>query len=179
MTHPNIATIVQSIEDIRFSPDGTTLAVANGNSVVFWDLSQLTEMGTSRGPVRTVSVDGELVSTIFFVGRTDQMNETRSSSSLSSYVIIATRRNTRLHLRDIEDDTDMQTITFLPPSERRLSLAKAFRKETQMFNCVGFDLRTQILVVCNSFRVSMFSLHLNAHGRQVGLCAVDLWHRFR
>ncbi|CAG8510616.1 17717_t:CDS:2, partial [Racocetra fulgida] len=147
------------ISDLAFSYDGTILATASEDCVIFSALNQESESDISISPVRKIILDGQQVSSVLFVDRGEFSSE--QSSFKFRYVVIGTERNTILHLYDVESDQYIQSIKFLPPPERRPSLNKGYRKEEAMFNCVSFDQRSRTLVIANSARISIFALHLN------------------
>ncbi|RIB15630.1 hypothetical protein C2G38_1567066 [Gigaspora rosea] len=147
------------ISDLAFSYDGTILATASEDCVIFSALNQESESDMSISPVRKIILDGQQVSSVLFVDIGEFSSE--QSSFKFRYVVIGTERNTMLHLYDVESDEYIQSIKFLPPPERRSSLNKGYRKEEAMFNCISFDQRSHTLVITNSARISIFALHLN------------------
>ncbi|RIB01814.1 hypothetical protein C2G38_2050571 [Gigaspora rosea] len=147
------------ISDLAFSYDGTILATASEDCVIFSALNQESESDMSISPVRKIILDGQQVSSVLFVDKGEFSSE--QSSFKFRYVVIGTERNTMLHLYDVESDEYIQSIKFLPPPERRSSLNKGYRKEEAMFNCISFDQRSHTLVITNSARISIFALHLN------------------
>ncbi|CAG8794309.1 24347_t:CDS:10, partial [Gigaspora margarita] len=147
------------ISDLAFSYDGTILATASEDCVIFSALNQEPESDMSISPVRKIILDGQQVSSVLFVDKGEFSSE--QSSFKFRYVVIGTERNTMLHLYDVESDEYIQSIKFLPPPERRSSLNKGYRKEEAMFNCISFDQRSHTLVIANSARISIFALHLN------------------
>ncbi|UZO26405.1 uncharacterized protein OCT59_018630 [Rhizophagus irregularis] len=146
------------INDLAFSPDGTILATASDECVIFWALNFENDVGIN--PVHRIILDGQQVSSVLFI---DGENISSGQSLLFKfrYVILGTERNTILHLYDVESSEYIQSINFLPPPERRPSLNKAYRKEEAMFNCVSFDQETSTLLIANSSRISIFALHLH------------------
>ncbi|CAG8438797.1 1199_t:CDS:10, partial [Acaulospora colombiana] len=154
------------INDLAFSPDGSILAMASGDSVIFYT----TDFSTAINPVHRIILDGQLVSSVMFV-EGGYFNSEPSLSLKVRYVIIGTERNTILNLYDIESAEYIQSIKFLPPPERRPSLNKASRKEESMFNCVGFNQSTRTLIVSNSARNSIFAFHINIPSRNFDLTA--------
>ncbi|CAI2170487.1 3018_t:CDS:10, partial [Funneliformis geosporum] len=140
------------INDLAFSPDGTILATASDDSVIFWELDFENDVGIN--PVNRIILDGQQVSSILFI-------DGGQSSLKFRYVILGTERNTILHLYDVESSGYIQSINFLPPPERRAPLSKSYRKEEAMFNCVSFDQESGTLFIANSARISIFALHLH------------------
>lgn len=143
---------------MAFSPDGTILATASDECVIFWALNFENDVGIN--PVHRIILDGQQVSSVLFI---DGENISSGQSLLFKfrYVILGTERNTILHLYDVESSEYIQSINFLPPPERRPSLNKAYRKEEEMFNCVSFDQENSTLLIANSSRISIFALHLH------------------
>ncbi|CAG8456437.1 3148_t:CDS:10 [Funneliformis mosseae] len=141
------------INDLAFSPDGTILATASDDCVIFWALDFENDVGIN--PVKRIILDGQQVSSVLFI------DGGQSSLFKFRYVILGTERNTILHLYDIESGVYIQSINFLPPPERRPPLSKSYRKEEAMFNCVSFDQETGTLFIANSARISIFALHLH------------------
>jgi hypothetical protein len=143
---------------LAFSPDGTILATASDDSVIFWALNFENDVGNN--PVHRIILDGQQVSSVLFIDG-ENMSSGQSLLFKFRYVILGTERNTILHLYDVESSEYIQSINFLPPPERRPSLNKTNRKEEAMFNCVSFDQETSTLLIANSARISIFALHLH------------------
>ncbi|CAG8463697.1 9996_t:CDS:2 [Diversispora eburnea] len=151
------------INDLTFSPDGTTLATANDELVIFWTLNYTNE-STEIKHSNKINLDGQVASSILFVDREEISKE---QPFKVRYVVIGTERNNNLHLYDVESSEFIQSIKFLPPPERRSSITKSNAKEESIFNIVSFDQMTRTLIVANSARISIFALHLNMSSKKV------------
>ncbi|CAJ0764760.1 22871_t:CDS:10, partial [Entrophospora sp. SA101] len=177
------------ISDLAFSPDGSTLATANDDSVIFWksnfNMNDVTSNDDnsdefSNGnldPIKKIILDGQQVSSVLFVDDSDDNSNTtlehnNSSSSNFRYVVLGTELNTNLHLYDVETAQYIQSIKFLPPPPERhaFSTKKSSnsrnKEEQPMFNCIGYERTNRTLLVGNSARVSIFALRLNLPSRK-------------
>ncbi|CAG8544676.1 5588_t:CDS:2, partial [Ambispora leptoticha] len=152
----------ETINDMTFSFDGTILVTASHENIMFSELEINSDnIVEGIGPAHRIILSGEQCSSVFLVNPQDLSPEATIPPLKCNYAIIGTERNTTIHLYDVIEGQTVQTIKFLPPPARRPSLNKAYRKEDDMFNCIDYDQRTRTLVLANSARISIITLHLN------------------
>ncbi|KAG9289781.1 hypothetical protein G9A89_015361 [Geosiphon pyriformis] len=157
----------EPITDMAFSYDGTILATASFENIMFSESEINDDVFEGIGPIHKIIMSGEQISSLFLVNPDSWLIGSQELQLKCRYAIIGTERNTKLHLYDVVEGQIIQTITFLPPPARRPSLNKAYRKEEDMFNCIDFDQHSGTLVLANSARISIIALHLNTSREKI------------